>query len=101
MPSALQLRVLTRSSPAVVIAGRSRVVPAPAVRADQHVGRERTPAAGGVRLEARGAVAPALLDYVDEPPGGLDLVRTGEQGGIPEHAVDQQALVGVGSIHQE
>ncbi len=55
----------------------------------------------GIHRERRAVVPPRRLDRVDERPRGLDLVRAREECRVADHAVEQQALVGLRRLDQE
>src|SRR5581483_7268631 len=55
----------------------------------------------GQRVACRRALAPAVEDGRAEAPGLVDLVDAGEEGGVAEHAVEQQPLVRLRRLGEE
>ena len=64
---------------------------------EERVGGRRAPGSGGVVGEVLdGVLRPGFEDGGHESPGGFDAVAMGEEGGVAEHGVEQEALVAVG-----
>ena len=64
---------------------------------DEGVCGQGAPGSGGVVGEVfDGIRGPGLEDGGHEGPGGFDAVAMGEEGGVAEHGVEQEALVAVG-----
>src|SRR5262245_10058147 len=75
--------------------GADELAPGVAVARDHLVGGGGAGGAGLVDVNARGGF-PDLEDGLDELPGAIDGVASVEQGRVAAHAVEQEALVGLG-----
>src|SRR5438309_5411415 len=78
--------------------GGLQATPGTAVAGDEVMRLARSPGSRFVVGELSrigGMGAPGVEDGGAHPPGLLHLVLAGEQGGVAEHAVEQQPLVGV------
>src|SRR5438105_13876049 len=87
----------TLRSAAVIAHLPSEPAPPSPIALHEVVGRGRTPRARLVVGEGRTwRLLPTLQDARDKGPCRLHLVASREQRGVPQHAVEQQALIGVG-----
>src|SRR5205085_2808150 len=72
----------------------SRPPPLAPVPLDQPIGLLRPPGAGRIELRAARVGGPGREQRIEPGPGRLHLVAAGEEGGVAEHRLQEQPLVG-------